>query len=71
MIPTLLEATHEYGEKAYDINMVTSGYSIYDNSYGMGEEQLILHIEDGKTVCLWQLEWFKNANIIIPHHKIM
>ena len=42
---------------------------IYDNSLGKGEEQLILHIEYGRTVYLHPEppEWFKDAGIKIFH----
>jgi predicted ABC-type ATPase len=44
---------------------------IYDNSRGKGEEQLLLHIKNGKTVYLHpellEQEWFKSAGIKIPN----
>jgi predicted ABC-type ATPase len=41
---------------------------IYDNSRGMGEEKLILHIEDGKTVYLHPEPplWLQETGIEIP-----
>ncbi|MDR2861725.1 MAG: hypothetical protein LBV07_04180 [Syntrophobacterales bacterium] len=41
---------------------------VYDNSRGRGEEQLLLHIENGKPFFIHQdlPEWFKEAGLITP-----
>jgi predicted ABC-type ATPase len=41
---------------------------VYDNSRGRGEEQLLLHIGNGKPFFIHKdlPEWFKEANVVTP-----
>ena len=46
---------------------------IYDNSRGVGEEELVFHMENGKTIFLNPepiLQWFKDAQALNPEIEI-